>query len=70
MISLPKLVFSGVITLLGLTAPSIATPSVASIGGAIFQDTNLSRPKGQACISCHDPNHAFADPRQTSPGAT
>ena len=48
----------------------MATPSAASIGRAIFQDTNLSRPKGQACISCHDPNHAFADPRQISPGAT
>ena len=69
MISLPKVAFPRVITLLGLAAPSMATPSAESIGRAIFQDTNLSRPKGQACISCHDPNHAFADPRKTSPGA-
>lgn len=41
---LAKLVFSEVITLLGLTAPLMATPSAASIGRAIFQDTNLSRP--------------------------
>ena len=57
----------GVVILFGLVSFSVANP--AAIGRAIFQDTNLSQPKGQACISCHDPNHAFADPRQVSPGA-
>lgn len=39
------------------------------IGKQIFLDTNLSQPKGQACVSCHDPQHAFADPRPQSMGA-
>jgi cytochrome c peroxidase len=38
----------------------------ATIGGQIFADTTLSNPAGQACISCHDPKHAFADPRPVS----
>ena len=44
-------------------------PTLASIGQEIFSDKGLSRPAGQACISCHDPKHAFSDPRQVSPGA-
>ena len=68
--SISKFLRTGVITLLGLgTIPAEEPPTAAAIGRAIFQDTNLSRPKGQACISCHDPNHAFADSRQASPGA-
>jgi cytochrome c peroxidase len=39
------------------------------VGMAIFLDTNLSNPKGQACISCHIPQHAFADPQPQSTGA-
>ena len=39
------------------------------IGKAIFLDTNLSNPPGQACISCHLPQYAFADPRPLSIGA-
>ncbi|MGJ5816044.1 cytochrome-c peroxidase [Paludibaculum fermentans] len=29
------------------------------LGKAIFLDTNLSEPAGQACASCHDPKHGF-----------
>ena len=43
--------------------------SEAAIGKAIFQDTNLSNPAGTACISCHRPESAFADPRPVSSGA-
>ena len=39
------------------------------IGQNIFLDTNLSEPRGQGCISCHRPEHAFADPRPASSGA-
>ena len=44
-------------------------PPVASLGRKIFMDTSLSEPKGQACISCHRPEAAFADARAVSPGA-
>ena len=68
--SIWKLLQTGVITLLSSgTIPAEEPATAAAIGRAIFQDTNLSRPKGQACISCHDPNHAFADSRQVSLGA-
>lgn len=42
----------------------------ATIGRFIFTDTSLSNPPGQSCLTCHNPNHAFADPRRVSPGAT
>ncbi len=29
------------------------------LGKRIFEDTNLSEPPGQSCLSCHDPKHAF-----------
>ncbi|HBV62799.1 MAG TPA: hypothetical protein DEF45_07225 [Rhodopirellula sp.] len=41
----------------------------AKIGQEIFLDESLSRPVGQACVSCHSPAFAFADPRPVSPGA-
>jgi len=44
-------------------------PIAAAIGKQIFLDTSLSRPAGQGCVSCHQPAHAFADPRPVSPGA-
>lgn len=47
----------------------LADDPAVDIGRAIFLDTDLSRPKGQGCVSCHQPTHAFADPRRVSPGA-
>ncbi len=29
------------------------------LGKRIFEDKNLSEPRGQSCASCHDPKHAF-----------
>jgi cytochrome c peroxidase len=43
--------------------------AAAAIGRQIFSDLSLSNPPGQGCISCHDPQAAFADPRVVSPGA-
>jgi cytochrome c peroxidase len=39
------------------------------IGKQIFFDRSLSEPIGVSCATCHDPRHAFADPRRVSPGA-
>lgn len=30
------------------------------LGKLLFEDTNLSEPKGQSCASCHDPKRGFA----------
>lgn len=38
-----------------------ATPE--ALGERLFFDVNLSRNRSQACASCHDPAHGFADPR-------
>lgn len=48
---------------------SAQVEKAAGIGKQIFFDRNLSEPKGVSCASCHDPRHAFADPRPVSPGA-
>lgn len=42
---------------------------LASLGKKIFLDTSLSNPVGQGCVSCHQPQAGFADPRRVSPGA-
>jgi cytochrome c peroxidase len=36
------------------------------LGQRLFHDTRLSGTGGTACASCHEPNVAFADPRQVS----
>lgn len=41
----------------------------AAIGRKIFLDKTLSEPRGLGCVSCHQPDKAFADPRPASPGA-
>ena len=43
------------------TTPT-STVSIASVGRAIFFDTNLSSGSNQSCASCHDPATGFADP--------
>jgi cytochrome c peroxidase len=42
-------------------APAPPDPK-QELGRAIFFDTQLSEPAGQSCASCHQPQHAFADP--------
>ncbi len=41
------------------------SPTKASVGRAIFFDTNLSSNANQSCASCHDPATGFADPAAT-----
>ena len=36
------------------------------LGRRLFHDTRLSGTGGTACATCHEPNHAFAEPRQVS----
>lgn len=38
--------------------------TLEKLGGALFQDTNLSKNRSQACVSCHSPQLAFTDPRE------
>jgi len=37
------------------------------LGKLLFFDETLSSPAGQACVTCHDPNVAFADPELELP---
>ncbi|WP_134076957.1 cytochrome c peroxidase [Rhodovulum visakhapatnamense] len=50
----------------GATAGPYATPE--AFGEALFFDVNLSKTRSQACATCHDPAHAFIDPRPTAAG--
>lgn len=47
------------------TASAVTRKEV--LGKQIFNDTNLSSPPGQACASCHSPDHFFIDPDQNEP---
>lgn len=53
---------------LALTAASArAEPlSRAELGRMLFFDVNLSKNRTQACATCHDPEHGFADPRDNA----
>jgi cytochrome c peroxidase len=56
------------LSMLGLWSSALALDSgpepgdIVSLGKVIFFDTDLSRPRGQSCASCHDPAAGFADP--------
>ncbi|MCA0872067.1 methylamine utilization protein MauG [Seohaeicola saemankumensis] len=39
-----------------------------ALGEALFFDTNLSLNRSQSCATCHDPETAFTDPRETAVG--
>ncbi|UTW53557.1 methylamine utilization protein MauG [bacterium SCSIO 12827] len=59
--------------ILGLSfaaAPARATDyaTAAELGKALFFDPNLSKNRTQACATCHNPAHAFTDPRETDVG--
>ncbi|WP_425404995.1 cytochrome-c peroxidase [Hwanghaeella sp.] len=45
-----------------------ALDSKEALGRALFFDTNLSRNRSQSCATCHDPDYAFTDPRETQVG--
>ncbi|ARC88805.1 cytochrome-c peroxidase [Rhodovulum sp. MB263] len=45
-----------------------AYSSPEAFGEALFFDVNLSKSRSQACATCHDPDHAFTDPRPTLAG--
>jgi cytochrome c peroxidase len=38
---------------------------LATLGGVIFADTNLSKNGNQSCMTCHNPSAAFVDPDNT-----
>jgi cytochrome c peroxidase len=44
------------------------TVEQVDLGRRLFNDRRLSRDGSVACLSCHDPNHAFATPERTTPG--
>lgn len=53
----------------GRTAADAPPPGrLEDWGALLFMDANLSRNRTQNCATCHDPNHAFTDPRETEAG--
>lgn len=57
---------------LGLSAQAAeegALDTLEALGQRLFFDVNLSANRTQSCASCHNPEHAFTDPRgMASPG--
>jgi len=49
-------------------APPAVDPKVAALGQRLFADPRLSRSNTIACISCHSPEHSFADNKRFSLG--
>ncbi|MCC6763386.1 MAG: methylamine utilization protein MauG [Deltaproteobacteria bacterium] len=50
----------------GDDSPALSTRAL--LGERLFADTNLSRNRTQSCATCHDPEHAFVDPRDNGVG--
>ena len=46
------------------------TSAKVAFGRRLFYDTRLSANDRQACASCHQPEHAFSEPRRRSVGST
>ena len=42
--------------------------NLPALGEALFSDTNFSKNRTQACATCHNPDVAFTDPRETEAG--
>jgi cytochrome c peroxidase len=59
---IPPLISSLLLATLCSACGDGGVASKAALGEKLFFDTNLSSPAGQACASCHDPAHGFADP--------
>ncbi|WP_423206289.1 cytochrome-c peroxidase [Paracoccus yeei] len=52
----------------GRQPASPAPGDLAALGQRLFHDTALSRTGTQSCATCHDPEHAFTDPREGAAG--
>jgi cytochrome c peroxidase len=46
---------------------AVETAALVSLGEKLFNDTSLSTPAGQGCVSCHDPTTGFTDPDSADP---
>lgn len=64
-----KWIASCALLLAGLLVPvggaEAASPNnllLATLGGAIYRDTDLSKNANQSCMTCHHPSAGFADP--------
>ncbi|WP_339781546.1 cytochrome c peroxidase [uncultured Thalassospira sp.] len=44
---------------------SVAFKTLSELGEALYFDTSLSKNRTMACATCHDPETAFRDPRDT-----
>lgn len=57
---------------LALSVPAGADPpgypTLEAWGEALFFDPNLSASRTESCATCHDPEAAFTDPRETAAG--
>ncbi len=62
-------VFNMALALAASGANAEHVPSkLQDLGKALFFDTALSLNSTQSCATCHDPEHAFIDPRSTAAG--
>lgn len=60
--------FTFVIAQVPTLAAAPTFDSREALGEALFFDTNLSKNRTQACATCHTPDAAFVDPRETAAG--
>jgi cytochrome c peroxidase len=63
---------TAICALIGALAACSGPPTAAQVGALLFNDQDLSQPRGQACADCHAANVAFRDPESshsTSAGA-
>lgn len=66
-----SVIVTAVAFIAGLAPAFAAAPTLDSregLGEALFFDTNLSKNRTQACATCHTPDAALVDPRETAAG--
>ena len=52
----------------GVSEPPERLNALEELGRQLFHEPMLSRNGSQSCATCHDPDHAFTDPRETDLG--
>ena len=57
---------AGILSICGIASAAPETNELATIGQALFFDTNLSANRTQSCATCHEPGNAFSDGRESA----
>jgi cytochrome c peroxidase len=63
-----QLLATSLVLLFATATTSQAQTDQERLGDSLYNDTELSEPAGQGCVTCHDPGFGFVDPVNATTG--